>query len=147
MRSRRVCDQREAEEERKREEEREKGTENAEEKVIILFDPGLIHFAVDIIVIVRRQARWISVRSQQEVRDLLRSNLTVLSARERRLHIIITAISTSARYGRSLARSLTRTSRTCSTCLAHHQLCIGCITRVTIIIAIACTIINIIITA
>lgn len=31
--------------------------EREEEKVIILLDPGLIHFAVDIIVIVRRQAR------------------------------------------------------------------------------------------
>jgi len=34
--------------------------EREEEKVIILLDPGLVHFAVDIIVIVRRQARWIS---------------------------------------------------------------------------------------
>lgn len=44
-------------ERRKREREEEE-----EEKVIILLDPGLVHFAVDIIVIVRRQARWISAR-------------------------------------------------------------------------------------
>jgi len=41
----------------KRERERE---EREKEKVIILLDPDLVHFAVDIIVIVRRQARWIS---------------------------------------------------------------------------------------
>jgi len=38
----------------------ERKREREEEKVIILLDPGLVHFAVDIIVIVRRQARWIS---------------------------------------------------------------------------------------
>lgn len=64
---------------RRRQREKKEGKEERdEEKVIILLDTGLIHFAVDIIVIVRRQVRWISARSQQEVRDLLRSNLTVL---------------------------------------------------------------------
>lgn len=46
----------------KTERKRQKERDEEEEKVIILLDPGLIHFAVDIIVIVRRQARWISAR-------------------------------------------------------------------------------------
>lgn len=52
----------EAEEEKEREGEDGGGRGEGEEKVIILLEPGLIHFAVDIIVIVRRQARWISAR-------------------------------------------------------------------------------------
>lgn len=60
MRSR-LC--REAEEKgERRGKKRDRQIEREVEKVIILLDPGLIHFAVDIIVIVRRQVRWISAR-------------------------------------------------------------------------------------
>lgn len=44
------------------------GEEEAEKNNNVARDLGLIHFAVNIIVIVRRQTRWISARAREASR-------------------------------------------------------------------------------